>query len=97
MSYRVIALDLDGTLLNSAKTILPETLEALHKAQQSGVEIILATGRHHSAIHPFYQALQLTTPAVCCNGTYLYDYPQQRVSDNDPMTADQAELIIRSP
>ena len=96
MSYRVIALDLDGTLLNVKKTILPETLEALRKAQQSGVKIILATGRHHSAIHPFYQALQLTTPAICCNGTYLYDYPRQQVLANDPMTVAQAEKIIRS-
>ncbi len=71
MSYRIIAVDLDGTLLTAHKTILPESLAALEKAQQAGVKVIIVTGRHHVAIHPFYQALALDTPAICCNGTYL--------------------------
>ncbi|KPA08544.1 HAD-IIB family hydrolase [Pantoea agglomerans] len=71
MNYRVIALDLDGTLLTPAKTILPQSIEALNQARQAGVHVAIVTGRHHCAIHPFYQALQLDTPAICCNGTYL--------------------------
>lgn len=71
MSYRVIALDLDGTLLTPGKTILPESIAALAKAKAAGIKILIVTGRHHCAIHPFYQALQLDTPAICCNGTYL--------------------------
>ncbi|KLU19670.1 pyridoxal phosphate phosphatase, partial [Proteus mirabilis] len=74
MSYRVIALDLDGTLLDDQKRILPESLEALNLARKAGVKVLIVTGRHHVAIHPFYQALDLDTPAICCNGTYLYDY-----------------------
>jgi HAD superfamily hydrolase (TIGR01484 family) len=71
MTYRVIALDLDGTLLTPQKTILPESLTALQRARDAGVKVVIVTGRHHVAIHPFYQALALETPAICCNGTYL--------------------------
>ncbi|MDI3365974.1 MULTISPECIES: HAD-IIB family hydrolase [Pantoea] len=71
MSYRVIALDLDGTLLTPTKTILPQSVEAITQARQAGVKVIIVTGRHHCAIHPFYQTLALDTPAICCNGTYL--------------------------
>ena len=53
MSYRVIALDLDGTLLTPAKTILPQSIEALKRARQAGVKVAIVTGRHHCAIHPF--------------------------------------------
>ncbi|OAT75660.1 hypothetical protein A9B99_12585 [Mangrovibacter phragmitis] len=74
MTYRVIALDLDGTLLTPQKTILPESLAALEKAKQAGYQVLIVTGRHHVAIHPFYQALRLDTPAICCNGTYLSVY-----------------------
>lgn len=74
MSYRVIALDLDGTLLDDQKRILPGSLTALNLARKAGVKVLIVTGRHHVAIHPFYQALDLDTPAICCNGTYLYDY-----------------------
>ncbi len=95
MSYRVIALDLDGTLLTSEKKILPESIQALSEARAAGVEILIVTGRHHSAIHPFYQALQLTAPAICCNGTYLYDYQQKQVLENDPMSVEQTEKVIQ--
>lgn len=90
MTSRVIALDLDGTLLTSNKTILPASLEALARARAAGFQVIVVTGRHHVAIHPFYQALALDTPAICCNGTYLYDYQAKKVLQSDPMPVDKA-------
>ncbi len=54
MTTRVIALDLDGTLLTSKKTILPASLEALARAREAGYQVIVVTGRHHVAIHPFF-------------------------------------------
>jgi Cof subfamily protein (haloacid dehalogenase superfamily) len=94
MNYRVIALDLDGTLLNRQKQILPESLAAITEARAAGVKVIVVTGRHHVAIHPFYQALQLDTPVICCNGTYLYDYQAQKVLDADPLDANQAKKVV---
>ena len=46
MEYKLLALDLDGTLTNSKKQITPHTLETLIRAQQEkGLKIILASGR----------------------------------------------------
>ncbi|HEY1846558.1 MAG TPA: pyridoxal phosphatase [Buttiauxella sp.] len=94
MTYRVIALDLDGTLLTPQKTILPESLTALERARESGCKVVIVTGRHHVAIHPFYQALALDTPAICCNGTYLYDYHAKKVLASDPLRPQQALDLI---
>lgn len=94
MSYRVIALDLDGTLLTPDKTILPQSIAALNRARQAGLKVIIATGRHHSAIHPFYQALALDTPAICCNGTYLYDYHAEKVLLSTPLSHNQAHKVL---
>ncbi|MFG6654279.1 pyridoxal phosphatase [Scandinavium sp. M-37] len=94
MTSRVIALDLDGTLLTPTKTILPESLEALARARQAGYKILIVTGRHHVAIHPFYQALALDTPAICCNGTYLYDYQAKKVVEADPMPVEKARALV---
>lgn len=94
MRYRVIALDLDGTLLTPQKTILPESLEAIKRAREAGYQVLIVTGRHHVAIHPFYQALALDTPAICCNGTYLYDYHAKNVISSSPMPAPQAQELI---
>ena len=46
MDYKLIALDIDGTLTNSRKEILPRTRYALLEAQAQGKKIILASGRH---------------------------------------------------
>ena len=45
MKYKLLALDLDGTLTNTKKEITPYTRRTIIKAQQKGVKIILATGR----------------------------------------------------
>lgn len=94
MNYQVIALDLDGTLLTPEKKILPESLVALRNACKSGAKVVIVTGRHHVAIHPFYQALALDTPAICCNGALLYDYNGKRVISADPLQADQATQLV---
>nr|WP_318382305.1 pyridoxal phosphatase [uncultured Enterobacter sp.] len=94
MTSRVIALDLDGTLLTPAKTLLPASLTALARAKEAGYQLIIVTGRHHVAIHPFYQALALDTPAICCNGTYLYDYQAKKVKASDPLPVAQALQLI---
>ena len=94
MTYRIIALDLDGTLLDHKKRILPESLSALAQARAEGIKVVVVTGRHHVAIHPFYQALELDTPAICCNGTYLYDYQAKKVLESDPLPVDQALQLI---
>ena len=94
MTSRVIALDLDGTLLTPTKTLLPSSLQALARAREAGFTPLIVTGRHHVAIHPFYQALALDTPAICCNGTYLYDYQAEKVLEADPLPVDQALKLI---
>lgn len=47
MRYRLIAFDLDGTLLNRNKQILPESLTAIRQMQDMGCRIMLVTGRSH--------------------------------------------------
>ncbi len=94
MAYSVIALDLDGTLLDRQKKILPESLKALTDAQAAGVQVVVVTGRHHVAIHPFYQALKIATPAICCNGTYLYNYQAKKVISSNPLRKSQAKRVI---
>lgn len=60
MEYKLLALDLDGTLTNSKKQITLHTLETLIRAQQEkGLKIILASGRPTYGVAPLANALQL--------------------------------------
>ncbi|WP_392551672.1 pyridoxal phosphatase [Orbus wheelerorum] len=92
--YKAVAFDMDGTLLNNQRQILPETIAAIEKIKQKGIKVILVTGRHHSAIYPYYHQLQLDTPAICCNGTYLYDFAKQTYFDAQPLSKSQSKLLL---
>ena len=52
MKYKLLVLDVDGTLLNSEKEISKRTLAALLKVQQMGVRIVLASGRPTYGLMP---------------------------------------------
>ncbi|WEV37597.1 Cof-type HAD-IIB family hydrolase [Lactobacillus sp. ESL0677] len=60
MTIKLIAVDLDGTLLTSTKQILPETEKALKQASAQGVKVVLATGRPLSGVMQYNKQLGLT-------------------------------------
>lgn len=94
MNYKVIAFDLDGTLLNSQGQILQSSKRAIEQARAKGVKVVLVTGRHHTATRPYYHQLGLDTPMICCNGTYIYDFATDTTPVANPLSAAQAEKVI---
>ena len=57
--YKILALDLDGTLTNSKKEITPHTLDVLIKVQQKGIRLVLASGRPTPGVMPLAEQLHL--------------------------------------
>lgn len=96
MRYQAVAFDLDGTLLSSQATILESSKQAIQKAREKGIKIFFVTGRHHTAVRPYYAEIGLDTPVVCCNGTYLYDFKQEKALAGNPLTAEQASQLINA-
>lgn len=72
---KLIAIDLDGTLLNSDKKIPEENIKAIQKAAQAGVKIVLCTGRPKSGILPYFEKLGLTDEEyiIMNNGCTIYN------------------------
>jgi len=72
MGIRLIAIDLDGTLLTSDKRISQATVSALTDAMRiGGARIVLASARPPRSTLPFYRQLALDTPLICCNGALV--------------------------
>lgn len=69
MNYKVIVLDLDGTLTNKDKVITPRTKEALMRAQEAGKIVVLASGRPTAGIEPLAKELELSR-----FGSYILSY-----------------------
>ena len=59
MQYKVLALDLDGTLTNTEKVITPRTKAALQEAARRGVCIVLASGGPTVGLEPLARELEL--------------------------------------
>lgn len=95
MSYQAIAFDLDGTLLSPNATILESSKLAIQKVREKGIKVYFVTGRHHTAVRPYYAELGLDTPVVCCNGTYVYDFQNERVVTGNPLTPDLTIKLIQ--
>ena len=67
-SIRLIAVDIDGTLLNSQFRISEKDLQALRRANQQGIEVILVTGRRHAFALPIAQQLGFDLWLISSNG-----------------------------
>lgn len=94
MSYKAVAFDMDGTLLASDRLILEESIDAIAAIRKKGIKVILVSGRHHSVMYPYYHQLNLNTPTICCNGTYLYDFEHQTYFDEKPIGKTQAKTLL---
>ena len=70
---KVIAFDMDGTLLNNKKKVSFLTRLYLKKVAKQGHIIVLASGRPSRALWKYYHQLGLKTPMICYNGAYVFD------------------------
>ena len=67
-SIRLLALDIDGTLLNSQFTISAVDMSALRRAREAGIEVVLVTGRRHDFAFPIAQQLGFDLWLISSNG-----------------------------
>lgn len=89
--YRLLALDMDGTLLNDEQIITPKTVEWIQKAVDAGVHVCLSTGRASKSAMPYAEQLGLKTPMIMVNGSEVWRAPYElyRRSLMDPVLVQQ--------
>ena len=71
--YRLLALDIDGTLLRTDKTLSPRTRAAVDAARSQGVHVVLVTGRRHPSARKVAEDLGGEVPLVLHNGALILD------------------------
>src|SRR5207244_3768879 len=77
--HDALVLDLDGTLLTESGGVDPRNRAAIVAAAESGVRVMIATGRSSLSAHPILEDLGLDTPAVVFNGAGLYASRERRM------------------
>lgn len=73
MKYKLLAIDMDGTLLDSKNQVSQRTREAIIKAKEKGVYIILSTGRILKSALYYSKDLGLNNPIIASNGGVVVD------------------------
>ncbi len=72
MAYKIVFLDIDGTLLNPEHEITPGTLGTItHLTKELGIPVVLATARPYHGAYFFRDQLGLDTPMICFNGALI--------------------------
>lgn len=82
MNYRLLALDLDGTLLNSQKQITPKTREALAWAAARGVHVVLSTGRIVGEAAEFAREICCEDRMVTAGGAAIATASDERILES---------------
>lgn len=73
MAYKLIAIDMDDTLINSNKEITLRSMQALKDAEAAGAHVVLASGRMADSVRRLYEPLGLSSPCICGGGSQLVD------------------------
>lgn len=100
MDYKVIAMDLDGTLLNDQKEIGLATAQAIMGARATGKKIVLISGRHRREMIAYAQSLGLGREAgdylVSCDGIYIEELSSGHIAETSSLTgAEIVQLLAR--
>jgi Cof subfamily protein (haloacid dehalogenase superfamily) len=89
---RLVATDLDGTLVRRDRSLSPRTAAALDRIP---AEVVLVTGRPVRWLHQVYDQLRAPLPAVCANGAVVYDPGADRVLRANPLDPELLAEVAR--
>ncbi|MBS1787254.1 MAG: HAD family phosphatase [Acidobacteria bacterium] len=95
MPFKLIALDIDGTLLTARGEITPRTSQAINQARTLGVQVVLVTGRRFSSARELVLRLELDIPLVSHNGALTKNIETLEVVDFHPLDDGIAREVIQ--
>lgn len=71
--YKLVALDIDGTLLNADREISDRVKKTIYDVRKKGVKVILSSGRGYMGVKRFVEELELEELVLCLNGAAVSD------------------------
>ena len=94
MPIKLLAMDLDGTLITDLHTIPPRTKDAIRAAVDKGVYVIIATGREYEITKEIAHQLDLNTPIICFQGALIYDPQTNKIIASTELDLPLAQKLI---
>lgn len=93
--YKLIAIDIDGTLLNSYGEVTDENKNAIQNAISKGAEVVLASGRPIMSVKNLANELNANNYIICGNGAIMYDMQKEQILYNKFLDKSKVLQIIK--
>ena len=93
---RLVASDLDGTLLRPDETVSDRTRAALASAKEAGITVVLVSGRPPRSLGPIAERIGVGGIAICANGAVVWDLDTGTMLDSTPLAADLATRLVHA-
>src|SRR5580704_16705669 len=94
MRIELIALDLDGTLLDPAEQVSKRNRAAIRRALEMGIRVVLVTGRGVDMPIKVSKDLELNLPVICCHGALTKDFGANRTLLHLPLPLQYAKPMV---
>jgi hypothetical protein len=94
VSLRLVASDLDGTLLRGDLTVSPRTVAALDRAADAGIRFVMVTGRPVRWLPAVFEHTRVRGPVVCANGAVIYDPDRDEIIRGAPLATDVLAEVV---
>ncbi|GIW49282.1 MAG: haloacid dehalogenase [Caloramator sp.] len=79
LKYKLIAMDMDGTLLNSQKQVTEYTKKVLKRASEKGIKLVICTGRIFTSAKSYARIIGTKAPIIASNGAYIREKDRNEV------------------
>ena len=93
-AVRLVASDLDGTLMRADDSVSEHTLAALARTVAAGIRFVLVSARAPGWLAPAAAQLGLDGIGICCNGAVVYDYETERILIHRPLDPEIARALV---
>jgi len=94
-AFDLIAIDCDGTILDSGKNVAPGTHEAVAQARANGVEVTLISGRNYGSMEFIVDEVGITAPIIGGGGAFIYDVRSEKVIEEHPLPLQETRELVR--
>ena len=93
--YKLIAIDLDGTLLNSYGDVSDENKKAIENAKNRGIEVVLTSGRMSASVMSIAEEVGADNYMISGNGALIYDLKNKKILYNQCIPKDKVLKIVK--
>ena len=93
--YKLVAIDLDGTMLNKYGIITQNTKDVIKKVQEKGIEVVIASGRTINSVKNFSKEINSQNYFISGNGAITYDIKKDEILFENVLTKNKVLQVIK--